>query len=174
LIHYNEGESNGSNNNCGDNQINEDWCFFIRPGLDQFLKAMSRSYELVLYTAAMRDYANYFLASIDPDCEYFKQTHILCREHCTINKTEPDERNEVQYYAIKDIRLLGRDMDKCIIVDNLEDNFKFTTPCNGVHIMNFEGDMEDRELSRLQDFLEGIVNADLDDVRPSVRKYAQN
>lgn len=33
LIHYNEGE-NGGTNNSGENQINEEWCFFVRPGLD--------------------------------------------------------------------------------------------------------------------------------------------
>jgi TFIIF-interacting CTD phosphatase-like protein len=133
---------------------------------------MSYSFELVLYTAAMRDYANYFLSSIDPDGQYFKQTHILCREHCTINKTEVDDSvTDFQYYAIKDLRHLGRDLEKCIIVDNLEDNFRFTTPDNGIHIINFEGDMEDRELYRLQGFLENLVKKDEDDIRPAVVKY---
>jgi len=52
----------------GDNEIREDddWCFFVRPGLNTFLKNMAKSYELVIYTAAMRDYASYFMSKIDP------------------------------------------------------------------------------------------------------------
>jgi len=64
LIHYSEGIVNSDqtgNNNLGDNQINEDWCFYMRPGLPSFLRTMAEHYELVLYTAAMRDYAMYFL-----------------------------------------------------------------------------------------------------------------
>ena len=42
---------------------------------------LSKIYELVLYTAATREYADYFLKEIDPK-GLFKQTHILTREHC--------------------------------------------------------------------------------------------
>ena len=54
-------------------------CFFIRPGLNQFLTKLAHHYELVLYTAAMRDYANYFMDQIDQKGLF---SHILCREHC--------------------------------------------------------------------------------------------
>ena len=54
-------------------------CFFIRPGLNQFLSKLAHHYELVLYTAAMRDYADYFLEQIDHKKLF---SHVLTREHC--------------------------------------------------------------------------------------------
>ena len=43
----------------------EDVVFFIRPGLNSFLSKLNQYYELVLYTAATREYADYFLRQID-------------------------------------------------------------------------------------------------------------
>ena len=54
-------------------------CFFIRPGLNQFLTKLAQHYELILYTAAMRDYADYFLSQIDHKKLF---SHVLTREHC--------------------------------------------------------------------------------------------
>ena len=39
----------------------EEGAFFIRPGLSSFLETLSKHYELVLFTAATREYADYFL-----------------------------------------------------------------------------------------------------------------
>ena len=70
---------------------------------------MSKYYELVLYTAATREYADYFLRIIDQK-GLFAENNILTREHCQF---EDD-------YAIKDLRLIGRDLRKTIIIDNLK------------------------------------------------------
>ena len=73
LIHYSDRieaeKEEAKNNNLGGNEIREDddWCFYVRPGLNTFLTNMAKSYELVIYTAAMRDYASYFMSKIDPN-----------------------------------------------------------------------------------------------------------
>ena len=167
LIHYSDRieaeKEEAKNNNLGGNEIKEDddWCFYVRPGLNTFLTNMAKSYELVIYTAAMRDYASYFMSKIDPN-EQIK--HILCREHCQIHRgnTEPsdpsiDDEAQKAFYAAKDLRLIGRDLNKTLIIDNLAENFKFTTPDNGIHIEDFTGDMDDCELGRLGLFLERLV-----------------
>ena len=51
LVHYYE--SNGEGN------------FRIRPGCEKFLREMSENYEVVIFTAAMQDYADWVLDSID-------------------------------------------------------------------------------------------------------------
>ena len=175
LIHYSEGIHNSeqkneqNNNNLGDNVINESWCFYMRPGLFSFLRNMANYYELVLYTAAMRDYANYFLQRIDQDCLI---KHVLCREHCQINKGgSGSDDSDIQYFAMKDIRLLGRDIAKSLIIDNLEENFKFTTPDSGIRCENFEGDMDDVELTALGEFLETVAKQKVDDLRPHIAQY---
>ena len=41
--------------------------FRVRPGCDKFLKEMSEIYEVVIFTAAMQDYANWVLDQIDKE-----------------------------------------------------------------------------------------------------------
>ncbi len=52
LIHYYENNGDGA--------------FRVRPGCQQFLKEMSELYEVGIFTAAMQDYADWVLDSIDP------------------------------------------------------------------------------------------------------------
>lgn len=141
-------------------ESDEEVAFFIRPGLSAFLSELSVHYELVLYTAATRDYADYFLQIIDSK-GLFANSKILSREHCQF---EGD-------FAIKDLRLLGRDLRKTIIIDNLKENFERTTPDNGIHICNFEGDFSDEELPKYTKFLTKLATNEEDDVRNVIYDY---
>ena len=51
LVHYSETGGEGS--------------FVVRPGADQFLTEMAEIYEVVIFTAAMQDYADWVLNQID-------------------------------------------------------------------------------------------------------------
>lgn len=53
LVHYYE-NSKGEGN------------FRVRPGCESFLKEMAKFYELVIFTAAMQDYADWVLNQLDP------------------------------------------------------------------------------------------------------------
>lgn len=104
LIHFEDGKSDGGH------QEEEEGYYMIRPGCSKFLKELAKHYEIVVFTAAMPDYADWILDQID---EPGFIAHRLYRQHCT-----PQED-----YAIKDLRNLGRDLRRTIIVDNLADNF---------------------------------------------------
>ena len=71
--------SSGRFTDCYDEDDSEAIEFSIRPGLSSFLNELSEYYELVLYTAATRDYADYFLRRIDPKNLFGE--NILTREH---------------------------------------------------------------------------------------------
>ena len=133
--------------------------FSIRPGLSSFLNELSKYYELVLYTAATREYADYFLRRIDPKNLFGE--NILTREHV---KFDGD-------FAIKDLRLLGRDLRKTIIIDNLEENFSRTTPDNGIHCSDFEGCFDDAELPMFKQFLTKLALNEEPDVRNVLYDY---
>lgn len=60
-------------------------------------------------------------------------------------------------FAIKDLNLIGRDLSKTIIVDNIAENYESTTPHNGINILSWFDDLEDRELDILCDFLKYIA-----------------
>ncbi len=71
---------------------------------------------------------------------------------------------KVKYNLKKDLSLLGRDLNKIIIIDNVAENFRLQKD-NGLNIKNFEGDENDNELIELMDDLKYIVVNKLNDVR---------
>ena len=77
------------------------------------------------------------------DTNGFMIKYRLYRQHTT-----PTED-----YAIKDLNLLGRNLKRTIIVDNLAENFTATTPLNGIWVESWYDDMQDQVLPRLQKFL---------------------
>ena len=115
--------------------------YLIRPGAIKFLKEMALYYEIVIFTAAMPEYADKILDNLD--ASGFMIKHRLYRQHTTPNED----------YAIKDLNLLGRRLEHTIIVDNLAENFMGTTPENGIWVESWYDDMQDQVLSCLQYFL---------------------
>jgi len=72
---------------------------------------------------------------------------------------------------MKDLRLIGRDLSKTLIIDNIEENFSLTTPENGIHIVDFFGGFEDEELPKLKNFLLKLAINQLEDIRPVLVDY---
>ena len=71
LIHFEAG------NNTNEE---EEGFYMIRPGCCRFLRELSKLYEIVVFTAAMPDYADWILDQID---EPGYVAHRLYRQHCT-------------------------------------------------------------------------------------------
>ncbi|MFN9899089.1 MAG: HAD family hydrolase [bacterium] len=67
---------------------------------------MNKYYELVIFTAAMQDYADWVLDNLDTNKII---SNRLYRQHAV--------RNGAVF--IKDMSKLGRDLSKVIIVDNV-------------------------------------------------------
>jgi RNA polymerase II subunit A small phosphatase-like protein len=126
--------------------------FYIstRPYLDQFLSEASQSFELVLFTAAEKVYADPITSAIDPKGLI---THRLYRDHCM----------QWRGRLVKDLSCLGRSLRKVVIIDvrnrqDSEENFKFQ-PTNGVKIEKFRGDLRDTALLDLLPLLEKVKGA---------------
>ena len=76
-------------------------------------------------------------------------------------------RNHTSIYGlsfVKDLNKLGRDIERTIIVDNLQDNFKLQ-PYNGIPIKTWNDDMNDNELCYLCSFLKKLYTFNIKDVR---------
>ena len=76
---------------------------------------------------------------------------------------------------VKDLSKLGRDMDKIIIVDNIEENYQLQ-PNNGLNICDFEGDQNDNELEYLLEDLLQLVSQPgkkVGDELPAIRRNMQ-
>ena len=129
----------------------------IRPGAIEFIEEMSKYYELVIFTAGTKEYADYALQFVDPNNII---TRRLYREHAT----------QKGFTFIKDISKLGRNLKKTIIIDNIAENFQLQSN-NGIFINSWESDENDTSLRDLMPVLKKVVVHKVDDVRISLRHY---
>ncbi len=116
----------------------------VRPHLKEVLEKLAEIYEICVFTAGTKEYADLILDKIDPEHNWV--THRLYRHHCI--------RRENKYY-VKDLRIISdRDLGSIILVDNSIISFAFNID-NGIPICGyFNNDMEDNELLYLYSFLE--------------------
>lgn len=129
----------------------------VRPGALDFIKTMSELYEVVIFTAGTKEYADLALKSADPNGLV---SHRLYREHAI-------QRGSV---FVKDISKLGRDLRKTIIIDNVVENFQLQ-PENGIFVNSWTDDAEDDTLIKLVPILKQIVKQKISDVRIALRHY---
>jgi Dullard-like phosphatase family protein len=126
---------------------------FIRPGLFEFLKNTYEMFEIIVFTAGVKEYADAVLNYLDPDGKYFK--YRFYRHNCI------SVGNRV---CIKDLRMfINRKQEDIIIVDNSLYSFS-NNLSNGVLINSFYNDKEDRELNNLLNYLNQYLR-EADDVR---------
>eukprot|EP00742_Colponemidia_sp_Colp-10_P001839 GILJ01001969.1.p1 GENE.GILJ01001969.1~~GILJ01001969.1.p1 ORF type:complete len:571 (+),score=93.47 GILJ01001969.1:187-1899(+) len=133
--------------------------FLVRPGVHEFLETLSQFYEVIVFTAATQDYADWVLNQIDPKGFI---SHRLYRQHA------------VPWGPIylKDLARLGRDLTKIMIVDNVAENFQLQ-PENGILIRPWFDDMKDTALFELLPVLQGIVESKTPDIRINLKKLRE-
>ena len=122
-------------------------CFYhvymnIRPGAEEFIRKMSKIYEVVIFTASLGKYADPLIDVIDKD---HLVKHRLFRESCLVH----------QGLYVKDLNRLGRDVRKTVIVDNSPAAYMFH-PQNAIAISTWIGDKTDHELSDISELLESV------------------
>ena len=125
-----------------------------RPFLAEFMEFAARHFEVVVFTASQRVYAERLLDTLDPDAVLVK--HRLYREACVL----------VDGNYMKDLSVIGRDLSRVVIVDNSPQAFGFQTE-NGVPIESWFDDPNDAQLLKLIPLLARLAASD--DVRPVLR-----
>merc|ERR1719230_1580505 len=130
LVHYFEHDGVGN--------------YDIRPGMHEFLERMSQlGYELVIFTAATQDYADWVIDQIDPT----RLIHYrLYRQHAL--PWGP--------IFVKDLSRIGRDLDRTLIIDNVQENFMLQ-PNNGIFIVTWYDDPHDTALFALTPLLDELI-----------------
>jgi len=124
-----------------------------RPYLFDFLEHAAALFEVVIFTASQQVYAEQLLDILDPEGKLI--LHRIYRDGCVY----------VDGNYLKDLTVLGRDLERTVIVDNSPHAFGFQI-CNGIPIESWYDDENDRELQLLMPFLEKLSSEG--DVRPLI------
>ncbi|PKA46848.1 Mitochondrial import inner membrane translocase subunit TIM50 [Apostasia shenzhenica] len=128
-----------------------------RPGVHDFLRAAADSFEVVVFTASTKEYADLIVDWLDPEGKMI--AHRLYRDSC---KDVDGVKN------VKDLSGLGRDLEKVVIVDDKPRSYALQ-PENAIPVTPFVDDLADRELERLTKFFD--VAGSFDDMREAVKSF---
>ena len=124
---------------------------FLRPGLIEFLEFCSQYFEICIFTASRKEYADCILNYLDPSNRIFK--YRFYREDCISIKGK---------IFLKDLRIFkNRYLENIIIIDNSLYSFA-NQISNGILITSYYNNKKDRELINLMKYLKNIVDLDKD------------
>ena len=130
----------------------------IRPYAEEFLKNVSKYFEVVVFTASISKYASPLLDILDKDKNI---KHRLFRDHCTF----------VDGIFRKELRRLNRCLKDIIIVDNSPSAYAFD-PDNGLPIKTWYDDPNDRELMKIEPLI--IFLSKTKDVRKYIERFVDD
>lgn len=134
---------------------------FLRNGVQKFLSVLKNYFNIGIFTASDKDYADAIIKYLDPNNNIIKFS--LYRENCV---------NVNDLINIKDLRILkdvkDDNLKKIVLIDN--NMYSFSNQLsNGILINSFYGDKNDNELSNVLGYLlEFILPAD--DIRETNEK----
>ena len=143
----------------------------IRPGVNEFLSQLSKSYDLYVYSASSKQYLNSIIKNIDKN-NIIKKCY--CREDCIIyveNTDEDLDKPNNKYNYVKDLKKINKDLRNIVFVDNNIMSFKLQEK-NGIPIKSWYDDNDDMELYKLIPILKNL--AGFYDVRIEIEKFVQN
>lgn len=117
----------------------------FRPYAKEILTALKPFCELIVWTAGQQDCANKVINALDTEQNLFDQR--LYRDKCFVSP---------QGVYIKDLRILGRDLSKCFLIDNAAYSFGFQI-ANGILVLPFKGEKNDTELLMLSEYIQFLM-----------------
>lgn len=124
----------------------------IRPGAVECLREVNKSFQVVVFTASHKFYADVVLDHLDPTGELIQ--YRLYRDSCY---------QTADGVYVKDLRIIkNRSLKDLVIVDNAVYSFGFQLD-NGIPIIPFYNNPEDEELLHLVNYINCLAH--FEDIR---------
>ena len=126
---------------------------FVRNGVNEFLNEVSKHFDVGIFTASVKEYADAVISFLDPENKLIK--FRLYRNNC-INFNDA--------FSVKDLRIFkGVDLKNIILIDNSMYSFSAQLK-NGILINSFYFDKNDTELYNVLGYLINFI-LPADDIR---------
>lgn len=130
----------------------------VRPFVEEFLREMSKYFNLYIFTASLSLYAKTLVEIFDKNKVIL---NILNRNYCRYMKG----------IYFKDLSIFKIDLKDIIILDNNPDSYALNK-YNGIPILSWFDDANDKELLKLLPLLKFLSK--VKDVRPIIKKIVNN
>ena len=141
------------------NQKYYDVYVLLRPYFTQFINKMSKIFNIYIFTASIKAYAEPLLIKLDKNNLIQKK---LYRESCTLSEDKK---------YIKDLNTLNENLKNVILLDNNPNSYRYNK-CNGLPIKTWHSEANDKELIKIIPFLTFL--ATVDDVREYIPNVVDN
>ncbi|CAD8198930.1 unnamed protein product [Paramecium octaurelia] len=116
----------------------------IRPGAVKLLELLVNDFELIVFTASHPCYAQKVIEYLDPNKTLI--SHSLYRDNCIMTTGG---------MYTKDLRIFDRPLSQLVLVDNASYSYAWQLD-NGIPIIPFYDNKEDKELESLLKYLRGM------------------
>ncbi|CAD8156081.1 unnamed protein product [Paramecium octaurelia] len=116
----------------------------IRPGAIKLLELLVNDFELIIFTASHPCYAQKVIEYLDPNKTLI--SHSLYRDNCIMTTGG---------MYTKDLRIFDRPLSQLVLVDNASYSYAWQLE-NGIPIIPFYDNKEDKELESLLKYLRGM------------------
>ncbi len=126
---------------CNDDGNHDILPINIRPYVKEFLVFASKFFDIVIFTASKKEYAEVIVNFIDPERVLIKE--IFDRSHCIIYKN----------LFLKFIDIFNIPAKECIIIDNSIFSFAYNLS-NGILVTSFYNEKEDQDMVSVIELLE--------------------
>lgn len=124
-------------------------CVQFRPHTKAFLEYVTERFEVMIFTASHRSYADPVVDALDALCGGALQGCTrLYREHCA----------DLAGSKVKDLSLLGRPLHRVALLDNSPTSYYFQPRC-GIPVESWFDDPQDDALVRLCPMLERLASS---------------
>ena len=141
------------------NQKYYDVYVLLRPYFTEFINKMSKIFNIYIFTASIKEYAEPLLIKLDKNNLIKKK---LYRENCTLSEDRK---------YIKDLNTLNENLKNVILLDNNPNSYRYNK-CNGLPIKTWHSEANDKELIKVIPFLTFL--ATVDDVRECIPNMVDN
>ena len=125
---------------------------YKRPHLDDFLDSIKKYYDIAVWTSSTRAYAEMIVDNIFP--QSYPLTFLWARDRCT-RRLDVDYHKYYNLKNLKKVKKKGYSLNEILIVDDTPGKVSLNYG-NHIRVEPFEGDLNDKDLLKLEKYLFSI------------------